>query len=179
MKKGIVRCQQHQVKSISSDSDAYREEMISLRDNLHRNNYSESITSATSNLNRTTENCTRKNTTICRSYFTGQTEKILKMCGPFDIRTIFMGGMTLRKYLSKVKPPPTIWPKIYVYSIPWNCGQVYKVETCSPHKVRLEEYQKAVLQDEFEKTGNLWKEKRNHLSLWDEVKITDRKDIGE
>ena len=35
VKKGIVRCLQHQAKTSSSDTDAYQEEMISLRHNLH------------------------------------------------------------------------------------------------------------------------------------------------
>ena len=43
VKKGMVRCLQHRRKTISSDTDAYQEEMISLRHNLHRNNYTERI----------------------------------------------------------------------------------------------------------------------------------------
>ena len=39
IKKGIIRCLQHWAKTISSDTDAYKEEMISLRHNLHCNNY--------------------------------------------------------------------------------------------------------------------------------------------
>ena len=35
IKKGIVRCLQHRAKTISSDTDAYREEMISLRHYFH------------------------------------------------------------------------------------------------------------------------------------------------
>ena len=50
VKKGIVRCLQHRVKTISSDTDAYQEEMISLRHNLHHNNYPEHKTSAPRNL---------------------------------------------------------------------------------------------------------------------------------
>ena len=44
----------HRAKAISSDTDAYQEEMISLRDNLHLNNYQERITSTPRNLNRRT-----------------------------------------------------------------------------------------------------------------------------
>ena len=50
VQKGIVRCLQHRAKNISSDTDAYHEEMISLRHNIHRNNYTEPITSAPRNL---------------------------------------------------------------------------------------------------------------------------------
>ena len=52
VKKGIVHYLQHRAKTISSDTDAYQEEMISLRHNLHRNNYPECITSASRNLDR-------------------------------------------------------------------------------------------------------------------------------
>ena len=42
---------------MSSDTDAYQE-MISLRHNLHRNNYPESITSAPRNVDRRVEDNT-------------------------------------------------------------------------------------------------------------------------
>ena len=66
-----------------------------------------------------------------------------------------------------------------MYSIPCSCSKVYKGETYHPLKVRLEEHQKAVCWGEIEKLGmadHIWKEKRNHLPLWDEVKIIDRED---
>ena len=74
-KKGIILWLQHRVKAISGDSDAYLEEMKSLRYNLHHNNYSESITSAPRNLYRTTENYTRKHTTVCLPYIKGLSRK--------------------------------------------------------------------------------------------------------
>ena len=86
VKKGIVRCLQHRAKTISSNTDAYQEEMISLRHNLHRNNYPESITSAPRNLDRRVEDNTRKLTTVCLPYVKGLTERIQKICSPHDIR---------------------------------------------------------------------------------------------
>ena len=65
VKKGIVRCLQHRAKTINSDTDAYQEEMISLRHNLHRNNYPRRITSAPRNLDRRMKDNTRKFTTVC------------------------------------------------------------------------------------------------------------------
>ena len=50
VKKGIDCCLQNRAKTITSDTDAYKEEMISLKHNLHRNNYPECITSAPGNL---------------------------------------------------------------------------------------------------------------------------------
>ena len=66
-----------------------------------------------------------------------------------------------------------------VYFIPCSCGKVYKGETCCPLNVRLEEHQKAVVQGEIEKLHmiyHIWKEKGNHLPLWDDVKIIDGKE---
>ena len=68
VKKGIVRCLQHRAKTISSDTDAYQEEMISLRHSLHRNNYPEHITSVPRNLDRMIEDNTRKFTMVCLPY---------------------------------------------------------------------------------------------------------------
>ena len=66
-KKGIVRCLEHRAKSISSDIDAYQEE-ISPRHNLHRNNYPERITSAPRNLDRRIEDNSQKLTTVYLPY---------------------------------------------------------------------------------------------------------------
>ena len=82
--------------------------------------------------------------------------------------------MTLWRY---VKPQTEFnMTKTYVYSIPCNWGKVYKGKTCHSLKLRLGEHQKAVIQGEIEKSGMvvpIWKEKGNHLPLWDEVKIID------
>ena len=75
VKKGIVLCLQHRAKIINSDTDAYQEEMISLRRNLYRNNYPERITSAPRNLNRRIEDNTRKLTMVCVPYVKGLAEK--------------------------------------------------------------------------------------------------------
>ena len=64
VKKGIDRCLQHRAKTTSSDTDAYQEEMISLRHNLHRNNYTERITSAPRNLDWRIGDNTRKLTSV-------------------------------------------------------------------------------------------------------------------
>ena len=179
VKKGIVRCLQHRAKVISSD-DVYQEEMDSLRETLHRNNYPESITSATRNLDRKTEDNTRKLTTVCLPYVKGLAEKIQKICGPYDIRTTFRSDTTLRKHLLRVKPPTEYnMTKNCIYSIPCSCGKVYKGETCRPLKVRLEEHRKAVVRGETEKSGmadHIWNVKGNHLPLWDEVEIIDREE---
>ena len=54
----------HVLYLISNDTDAYQEEMISLRHNLHRNNYPERITSAPRDLDRRIEDDTRINDKI-------------------------------------------------------------------------------------------------------------------
>ena len=177
VKKGIVRCLQHRAKS-SSDTDAYQEEMISLRHNLHRNNYPESITSAPRNLDRRVEDNTRKLTTVYLPYVKGLAERIKKICSPYDIRTVFTSGSTLRRYLFRVKPPTEFnMTKNCVYAIPCSCGKIYKGETGRPLKVRLEEHRKAIVRGEIEKSGmgnHIWKENGNHLPLWGKVEIIDR-----
>ena len=175
VKKGIVRCWQHRAKTMSSDTDAYQEEMISLRHNLRRNNYPESITSAPRNLDSRKKDNTRKLTTVCLPYVKGLAERIQKICSPYDIRTIFTSGSTLRRYFFRVKPPTEFnMIKNYVYSIPCSCGKIYKGETGRPLKVRLEEHRKAVVRGEIEKSGmvdHIWKEKGKHLPLWGVVEI--------
>ena len=71
VKKEIICCLQHHAKAISSNTDAYQEEMISLRHNLHCNNYPESITSAPRNLDSTIKNDTWKLSTVCLPYIEG------------------------------------------------------------------------------------------------------------
>ena len=89
VKKGIIRCLQHRTKTISSDTDAYQEEMISLRHKLHRYNYPECITSAPRNLDMRIADNTRKLTTVWLTYVKGQVERIEKISNPSDIRTVF------------------------------------------------------------------------------------------
>ena len=173
VKKGIVHCLQHWAKTISSDTDAYQEEMISLRHSLHRNNYPEHITLAPRNLDRRIEDNTWKFTLVSLPYVKGLAEKIQKICSPYDIRTVFTSGSALWRYLFRVKPPMKFnMTKNCVYSIPCSCGKIYKGETGRPLKVRLEEHRKAVVWGEIENSGmadHLWKEKGNHLPLWDKV----------
>ena len=178
IKRGIVRWLQHRAKTIISDTDAYQEEMISVRHNLHRNNYPERITSAPRNLDRKIEDNTRKLTTVYLPYVKGLAERIQKICSPYDIRTVFTSGSTLQRYLFWVKPPTEFnMIKNCVYSVPWSCGKIYKGETGRSLKVRIEEHRKAVVRDDIEKSGmadHIWKEKGNHLPLWDKVEIIDK-----
>ena len=146
VKKGIVHYLQHQAKTISSDTDAYQEKMISLRHDLHHNNYPEHITPAPRNLDRRMEDNTQKLTAVCLPYVKGLTERIQKIYNPYDIRTVFTSGSTFRRYLFRVKPPTEFnMTKNCVYSIPCSCGKIYIGETGRPLKVRLEEHRKARL----------------------------------
>ena len=81
-------------KARSRNSDAYQEEMKSWRDNFHRNNYTENITSTMTNLNRATESNTWKLTTVCLPYVKGRAEQIQKI-----LRRIFTNSAIFRKYL--------------------------------------------------------------------------------
>ena len=67
------------------------------------------------------------------------------------------------------------WSRTVFYSIPCSCGKIYKGQTGHSLKVRLEEHWKAVVWGEKSGTADhIWKEKGNHLPLWDEVEIIDR-----
>ena len=107
---------------------------------------------------------------VCLPYVKGLAERIQQICSPYDIRTVFASGSTLRRYLFRVKPPTEFnMIKNCVYSIPCSCGKIYKGETGRPQKVRLEG-----LRDEIKKSGtadHIWKEKGNHLLLWDKVEM--------
>ena len=140
-------------KTISSDTDAYKEEMISLRHDLHRNNYPERIISALRNQDRRIEVNTQKLITVCLPYVKGLAERIQKISSPYNIRTVFTSGSTLWRYLFWVKPPTEFnMNKNCVYPIPCSCGKIYKGETGRPLKVRLEEHRKAVVRGEIEKS---------------------------
>ena len=114
------------------------------------------------------------------SYVKGIAKRIQKIYSPYNIRTIFMRGLTLQVYLFLVKSPTVFnMTKNCVYSIPCSCGKIYKGKTCRPQKVRLQEHRKAVVRGEIKKSGmadHIWKEKGNHLPFWDEVKIIDREE---
>ena len=137
VKKGIDSCLQHRAKAISCDIDAHQEEMISLRHNLHRNNYPGSITPAPRNLNRTIENDPIKLTSVCLPYVKGVAERIQKICSRYDIRTIF----TVARFfegISRVKPPAEFnMTKSCVYS---NACRLF---VAASHQTRLDTRSKA------------------------------------
>ena len=154
--------------------------MISLRHNLHRNNYPERITSAPRNLNRSIEDNTRKLTTVYLPYVKGLAERVKKICCPYDMRTVFTNGSTFRRYLFRVKPP-TEFNMNCVCSIPCSCGKIYKGETGRPLKVRLEEHRKAVVRGEIEKSGmadHIWKKKETIYPYGMKLKLLTELNIG-
>ena len=144
VEKGIVRCVQHRAKAISRDSNVYQEVINSLRDNLYRNNYPENITSTTRNLDRTTENQTRKLSTLCLL-----SKVLLKRFKRYvhKISGQYSGvARTHRKYLFQVKPPTEYNMTMNcIYAIPFSSGKVYKGETFCSLKVGLDKHRKAVV----------------------------------
>ena len=73
--------------------------------NLHRDNFLESIRLAPKILDKRIENETRKLTTVCLPYVKDLAERIQKICSPHDIRTIFTSGLTLRKHFFHARSP--------------------------------------------------------------------------
>ena len=84
VKRRIAGCLQHRAKAICCDTDTYQEEMITLRHNLNRNNYSERITSAPRNLDWRIENYTPKLTTVFLPNVKGLAERTQKICSSYD-----------------------------------------------------------------------------------------------
>ena len=90
---------------------SYRKGSLRVTLDYGRQLYSLSITSATRNLDRTTENNTRKFTTVCQPYVKGLTKKILKICSSYAIRTIFRS--VSENIFSESNPQQkTTWPRI-------------------------------------------------------------------
>ena len=134
----------HRAKAINSDTDAYQEEMVDLR-----NNYPEDITPTPRNLDRTTERNTRKLSTVTQPYVKGPTQKIKKknICSPYYIKTMFRSGLILRKYL----PSQSSNRRQQELRI-FDPLQLYKGKTCHPLKVKLVDHRKAVVGGEIEKS---------------------------
>lgn len=63
------------------------------------------------------------------------------------------------------------------YSIPFSCDKGYKVENIQNLKVKLEEYQKAIIRGKTMKSGmadHVLRENSSHKPLWNDVKLLDR-----
>ena len=91
------------------------------------------------NLDRRIEDNTRKLMSVCLPYVKGLAERIQKICSPYDIRSIFTSGSTLRRYLFRVNPSTEFnMIKNCIYSIPCSCEKIYQGETGRPLKVRIE-----------------------------------------
>ena len=93
----------------------------------------------------------------------GQYSQVVQLSGDISSRSSHQRNSTW----SRTVFPPSLC----------SCGKIYKGETGRPLKVRLEEHWKAVVWGEIEKLGrvdHLWKEKGDHLPLWEEVEIIDR-----
>ena len=96
---------------------------------------------------------------------------------PKDMQSIWHQDSIHKWFNFQIKLPIEFNIKNCIYSIPGSCGKTYKGETGCPLKVRLEDHRKAVVRGEIKKSGmadHIWKEKGNHLPLWDEVEIIDR-----
>ena len=114
-----------------------------------------------------------KLTTVCLSYFKGLAERIQKICCSYDIRTIFTSGSILWRYLFHVNPHKNL---TWLRTVSTPSHAEYKGKICHPLKVRPEEHQKVVVWGEIEKSGMVDHIcKKNHLPLWDEVKIIGEK----
>ena len=97
----------------------------------------------------------------------------------FFIQGQYFGEVWLLENISSKLCPPTEYnmTKNCMYSDP--CSKGYKGKNCCPLKVRWRKHWKAVSWGKIKKLGmadHIWKEKGNHLPLWDEVKIIDKEE---
>ena len=178
VKRGIVKCLQHRAKAISTDGNAKSEEIRRLKETFQRNGYPKKFLEKTTRRTSTQKQDQQQlAATICLPYTRGLSEKVRRICGKYNIRTVFRSNTTLRQKLTKVKPPTTkLQTKNCIYDIPCSCGRSYKGETCRPLSVRLDEHKKATIRGETMKSGmaeHAWSE-GDHRPAWEEVTIIDR-----
>lgn len=88
-------------------------------------------------------------------YIKGLSEKIQKICVPYNIRTIFRSSSTLQRNLYQVKPNTgENMTKNRMYLIPCSCGREYEGERSHPLKLRIEKYRKAIVRIETIEIGH-------------------------
>ena len=178
IKKGTVNCLQHRPKTISSDTDAFRGEMISLRHNLYRNNYPEPLISAPRNRDWRIEDITRKFTTVCVPYVKGLSEGskryVLHMTSGQYSQVVQLSGDISSVSSHQLN---STWPGTVFTPSPASVVKYTKVRQVAHKKARQKEHRKTIVRGEIEKSGiadHIWKEKGIHLPLWNEVEIIDR-----
>ena len=176
VKKSIVRCLQHRANTISGDDGIRKKEMDHLTETFKRNGYpSRVIDHKPKHQNEQPKE--KPTATVSLPYSRGLSEKIRRICGRYNIRTVFRSDTTLRRTLTKVRPPtPKEHTKNCIYDIPCSCGRSYKGETSRPLSVRLEEHRKATIRGETLRSGvaeHAWSE-GDHRPAWHEATIIDR-----
>ena len=176
IKRGIVKCLQHRVQTVSTDEQKKNKELSRLTDTMQRNGYPKGFlkcktkTATQSDIDQ----AEKPAATVSLPYTKGLSEKIRRICKKYNIRTTFKSNNTLRRQLCKVKPPTSAKDtKNCIYNIPCSCGQSYTGETGRPLAVRLQEHRKATVRGEVEKSGmaeHAWSN-GDHRPAWDETKI--------
>ena len=177
VKKGIVRCLQTRATNICGDEAARKMEMSRLTSTFRRNGYPTSFMKHKPKEASQQQPRDKPIATVSLPYNRGLSEKLRRICGAYNIRTVFRSTTTLRRSLTKVRPPTTKeQTKNCIYDIPCSCGRSYKGETGRPLAVRLEEHRKATIRGETLKSGvaeHAWSE-GDHRPAWDDTTIIDK-----
>ena len=151
--------------------------MKHLTDTFRRNGYPTGFITNRAKDNSQQQPREKPTATVSLPYTRGLSEKLRRICGRYNIRTVFRSTTTLRKSLTHVRPPtPKEQTKNCIYDIPCSCGRSYKGETGRPLSVRLEEHRKATIRGETLKSGvaeHAWSE-GDHRPAWHETTIIDR-----
>ena len=174
IKKGIVSCLQHRARTICADPKIQREELEDITTTFERNDYPRSFVNKRKRNTATDGEEQEPITTASLPYCRGVSEKLRRICAKYNIRTVFNSETTLRRSLTRVKPPvPKDKTKNCIYNIPCSCGRSYTGETGRPISVRLQEHRRATEKGETNKSGvaeHVWAN-GNHCPEWDRTTI--------
>lgn len=150
VKKGIVECLRSRAVELSSNVVMLEKEKTLLFNSFLLNGYPEDLLRDILYRDRPvvkTKECLRKTPlkTICIEYVPNLSDKIRRILGSFNIRTVFKSSTTLRALLSNIKPIDVQQnSKEVVYALPCQCKELYVGETGRPLEIRIKEHRDKV-----------------------------------
>src|SRR5579859_3284631 len=176
-KAGIVKCLANRARNICNEA-RLKQEFEHLKSTFHKNGYPKQFTEkAMQNNNKPQRGDKPKpKKTVTLPYIPGISEKLGRICGTYNIRTVYSSKETLGKSLRKVKPTrPKETTKNVVYQIPCKgCDGSYIGESCRCLSKRLDEHKKAV--KAYDQSNGVARHawEHSHHPNWEEVRILDR-----
>jgi hypothetical protein len=176
VKHGIVSTMMHRAQTHCSNEAVYKKEVKNVESILVNNKYParviRRIRSSREGIKKKKKEDKKPDATIVLPYVPRLSEKIRRIAGRKNIRTVFTSRDTIKSRLVRFKPKMKPINKDVIYAIPCECGKLYIGETGRTLEVRLQEHQKSIekrdpdvskLCEHYYKTG--------HRFLWDEAKV--------